>query len=78
MAAKSGSMNTTLMLQYIDQVLAPKLVPENKSALLIMDQYRAHLTDEVNEALKKIRVTPLILPGKILFNKKILVLVKLS
>lgn len=66
--SKSAMMSTDLMLQYINNVLAPALVPENKSALLIMDQHKSHMTQQVLDALAAINVTPLVLPGRIYHN----------
>lgn len=69
-AAKSGSMSTVLMLDYISRVLAPHVEAhrdengEIAPTLLLMDAYRAHETDEVKAALKNLNIHYVYVPSK--------------
>ena len=68
-ASRSGTMCTDQMLRYIRLVLAPRVDRFRQAdgsiapTLLLMDNHRAHLTDEVFEALQALNIDHLLIPS---------------
>ena len=62
-ASTSGSMDSDLMLDYIDRVLVPSL--RGRRTLLLLDKYKAHSTEVVLRRLTENNITPMFIPGKI-------------
>ncbi len=50
------------MIHYIENALAPAL--GGKRTLLLLDHHTAHLTENVQEALRVHNITPLMIPSK--------------
>ena len=50
-----------MMLEWIDLVWEP--ATEGKRALLVLDSFSAHVTNDVKKRLKQIYTAPLVIPG---------------
>jgi len=50
-----------MMLKWIDLVWEP--ATEGKRALLVLDSFSAHVTNNVKKRLKEINIVPLVIPG---------------
>ena len=54
-------MDEEMMLEWIDLVWEP--ATEGKRALLVLDSFSAHITNDVKKRLKEINTVPLVIPG---------------
>ena len=54
-------MDEDMMLRWIDLVWEP--ATEGKRALLVLDSFSAHVTNDVKKRLKQINTVPLVIPG---------------
>ena len=54
-------MDENLMLDWIDLVWEP--ATERKRALLVLDSFSAHITNDVKKRLKEINTIPIVIPG---------------
>ena len=54
-------MDEKMMLEWIELVWEP--ATEGKRALLVLDSFSAHITNDVKKKLKDINTVPLIIPG---------------
>jgi hypothetical protein len=54
-------MEEALIKDYIDRVIVPRT--DNKEHLLIMDQFRAHMTSTIKQKLDDVNVTHYFLPA---------------
>ena len=54
-------MSTEIMLDYVDKIIKP-YIGENK-CLLVLDDYKAHKTQDILDYFSKNNVQPFIIPG---------------
>jgi len=54
-------MDRDVMLKWIDLVWEP--ATEGKHALLVLDSFSAHVSNDVKKCLKEINTVPLVIPG---------------
>ena len=54
-------MDERLMIKWMELCVRP--FTERKPAILVLDSFRGHLTNDVNAAMKKINVCPAVIPG---------------
>lgn len=57
----SGTMNAALMHDYILKVIVPYLA--GKKAIVVLDSFKAHFTEDVLETFKNNNIEPLLIPG---------------
>ena len=54
-------MDERLMLEWLELCARP--YTERKPTLLVLDSFRAHLTKDVNNSMKKLNISPAVIPG---------------
>ena len=61
-ASPSGTMDQTLMLDYVERIIKPDL-KDGRRSLLILDEHRSHYTDKVNDCFTSALIDPILIPG---------------
>ena len=58
---KSGTMNEHLMVDYFDKIIKP--YNNNNKSIILMDEFKAHFTDRVQEQMVNVGIDHMRIPG---------------